>query len=173
MGDAHMSSNEAMMNHDMQTFYLNFLRNIRDDQLQVRVRVCVGVFIYVCVIVFIIIPVHLYLSFFLSHPPSLTSSVRCRSEGVIITTPHHAALDVQGCGAVVSDPCSDPTANRGSLPDVVPFTTGAHDTLVSPYPFISMGFMSLCLSQRPSLSLPLRLSAPVLMANELSPLWFL
>eukprot|EP00054_Salpingoeca_dolichothecata_P025500 m.179111 g.179111 ORF g.179111 m.179111 type:complete len:1109 (+) comp25377_c0_seq1:111-3437(+) len=33
MGDAHMSSLEAQVNRDMQSFHENFLRNIRDDQL--------------------------------------------------------------------------------------------------------------------------------------------
>ena len=33
MGDAQMSSNEAILNHDMEAFYANFLNLIRDDQL--------------------------------------------------------------------------------------------------------------------------------------------
>jgi hypothetical protein len=33
MGDAQMSSNEAMLNHDMHAFYSNFLNLMRDDQL--------------------------------------------------------------------------------------------------------------------------------------------
>jgi hypothetical protein len=33
MGDAHMSSNEAILNSDMHAFYRNFLALIRDDQL--------------------------------------------------------------------------------------------------------------------------------------------
>ena len=33
MGDAQMSSNEAMLNHEMSAFYSNFLDLMRDDQL--------------------------------------------------------------------------------------------------------------------------------------------
>eukprot|EP00665_Eupelagonemidae_sp_cell47_P006968 gene6968-3343_t len=68
LGDAHVSSNEAMLNHDMRAFYRHFLRLIRDDQRL-------------------------------------------------------------GCGAAVGEGgggCADPAAAAGSLPDVVPFTTGPY-----------------------------------------------
>ena len=33
MGDAQVSSNEAMLNFDMESFYVNFFKDIRNDQL--------------------------------------------------------------------------------------------------------------------------------------------
>ena len=34
MGDAQASADEANMNYDMQSFYMEFLNKIRDDQLR-------------------------------------------------------------------------------------------------------------------------------------------
>lgn len=68
LGDAQMSSDEAMLNHDMEAFYANFLDVIRDDQL-LGCEVPMG----------------------------------------------------EGGGS-----CSDAALKEGSLPDVVPFTTGPY-----------------------------------------------
>ena len=68
MGDAHMSSGEAILNHDMEAFYSNFLDLMRDDQ-NIGCEVPMG----------------------------------------------------EGGGS-----CSDAALHRGSLPDVVPFTTGPY-----------------------------------------------
>jgi len=68
MGDAQMSSNEALLNHDMEAFYGNYLDLIRDDQL-IGCEIPTG----------------------------------------------------EGGGS-----CSNAALHRGSLPDVVPFTTGPY-----------------------------------------------